>query len=93
MLAAGRIVLYTALANTASLLCAPNGDFLPLFFSGKCALYGWESETADSSSDAERLVEATAKFLRKLSDHGRAPWPAILKWSEKTHAVEVRKSR
>eukprot|EP00752_Nemacystus_decipiens_P009587 g8565.t2 len=48
----------------------------------------WEAATADSS-DNERLGEATAKFLRKLSDHGRAPWPAILKWTEQTHAIEV----
>lgn len=50
----------------------------------------WESTTADAS-ETERLGEATAKFLRKLSDHGRAPWPAILKWSEETHAIEVPK--
>ncbi|CAM9363404.1 unnamed protein product [Pylaiella littoralis] len=45
-----------------------------------------------SSSDylvLSRLEEATATFLRQLSDNGRAPWPAILKWSEKTRAIEV----
>lgn len=49
-----------------------------------------------SSSDSlatSRLGEATATFLRQLSDNGRAPWPAILKWSEKTRAIEVWKSR
>lgn len=50
----------------------------------------WRPSIDLSTSDA--FEEATTKFLRQLSDHGRAPWPALLKLSEKTRALEVQNS-
>lgn len=43
----------------------------------------------DSPRISDALKEATAKFLRQLSDQGRAPWPALLKLGSATHALEV----
>lgn len=43
----------------------------------------------DSPRMSDALKEAAAKFLRQLSDHGRAPWPALLKLGCDTRALEV----
>ncbi|CAM9387406.1 unnamed protein product, partial [Ectocarpus sp. 13 AM-2016] len=47
----------------------------------------WRSSSDESATS--RLEKAADVFLRQLSDQGRAPWPAILKMSEQTRAIEV----
>ena len=44
---------------------------------------------ADADTPTDPVEEATSKFLRQLDDHGRAPWPALLKLSRETRALEV----
>ncbi|CAM9323480.1 unnamed protein product [Ectocarpus fasciculatus] len=54
---------------------------------GKVRGTTWRSSSDESATT--RLEKATDVFLRQLSDQGRAPWPAILKMSEQTRAIEV----
>ncbi|CAM9420523.1 unnamed protein product, partial [Sphacelaria rigidula] len=42
-----------------------------------------------SSITSDALKDATLKFLRQLSDHGRVPWPALLKLGNGTCSLEV----
>ncbi|CAM9229407.1 unnamed protein product [Laminaria digitata] len=44
---------------------------------------------ADADTSMDPVEEATSKFLRQLNDHGRAPWPALLKLSRQTRALEM----
>lgn len=46
-------------------------------------------DDADADTPTDPVEEATSKFLRQLDDHGRAPWPALLKLSRETRALEV----
>ncbi|CAN0540658.1 unnamed protein product, partial [Ectocarpus sp. 8 AP-2014] len=47
----------------------------------------WRLSSDESATS--RLEKATDVFLRQLSDQGRPTWPAILKMSEQTRAIEV----
>lgn len=47
----------------------------------------WRPSLRELTTDP--VDDATAKFLRQLSDNHRAPWPAILKLGTDTRSLEV----